>query len=70
MPQQKAGDPPQEQHVIASPNPSIDDSKSAGDVGLQKVEGTKVEATKATTQAPMKTTTGRKSKPRRARPRS
>ncbi len=60
----------QQQHVIASPNPSIDDSKSVVGAGPQKVESSRVEATSVTAQAPMKPAARRKPRPRRTRPRS
>lgn len=46
--------PPQEQHVIASPNPTIDDSKTTVTVEPGKVSGTKVRPTNSTTAAPLK----------------
>lgn len=60
MPPQKTNAPPtpeqqqQQQHVIASPNPTIDDSKTtiAADPGT--VTATKAQPATATTSAPMK----------------
>ena len=63
----------QQQQVIASPNPTIDDSKSSAADGPGKVEATKVQATKAASEAPMQPTTTRsrsRSKQRRTRPRN
>jgi len=45
---------PEEQHVIASPNPTIDDSKTTADAEPGEVTGTKVQPAAATTAAPMK----------------
>lgn len=66
MPPQKT-DQQQEQHVIASPNPAIDDSRPAA-VGAGKVTAGKVEPATSTTAAPMKKAT--KPKRRRARTRT
>jgi hypothetical protein len=52
----------QEQHVIASPNPTIDDSKTTATVEPGKVTAAKVQPT-ATTAAPMK----KAKKPKRKR---
>ena len=58
----------QEQHVIASPNPTIDDSKTTT-IEPGKLPGTKVQPAAGTTAAPMKTTKPKpKPKRRRARP--
>ena len=59
------------QHSIASPNPTIDDSKSSAAGADGKVEATKVRAAASATHAPMKTTAKptSKSKTRRNRPR-
>jgi hypothetical protein len=61
LPQQNTS-APQEQHVVASPNPTVDDSKTPADVGPKKVEGTPLHAAGSVTQSPMKTTTKSKSK--------
>ena len=53
---------------VASPNPTIDDSKTKTSDAPKKVEGTPVQPAAATTQAPMKTTKGKKSKHRRTKP--
>lgn len=57
----------QEQHVVASPNPTVDDGKATAD-GPGKVTATKAEPAAATTAAPMKKTTRPKRK--RTRPRT
>jgi len=51
----------QEQHVIASPNPTIDDSKTPSTTDL-KVEVTRLPPAQGTTAAPFKT-----AKPKRKR---
>ena len=61
MPRQDANTQQQERHVVASPNPTIDDSKSAS-VEPGKVTVERVEPTTATTAAPMKKTAKSKSK--------
>lgn len=66
MNDQNQGEPQQQQQVIASPNPSIDDGKAPADAGPSKVEATKVQPARGNNAAPMKTT---KSKRRRPRPR-
>lgn len=59
-----APSPPQEeQHVIASPNPTIDDSKTTATVEPGKISGTKIRPAAAATAAPMKKAT----KPKRRR---
>ena len=55
--------PPEGQHVIASPNPTVDDSKTTTTVEPGKVSGTKVQPAASNTTAPMKKAT--KSKRRR-----
>ena len=52
-PTQNTNAPQQEQHVIASPNPTIDDSKTTV-VEPGKVSGTKVQPATSTTAAPIK----------------
>ncbi|HEX7314277.1 MAG TPA: hypothetical protein VF297_10160 [Pyrinomonadaceae bacterium] len=54
--------PPQEQHVIASPNPTVDDSKTTTLVEPGKVTGTRVQPATTTTSAPMKKATRPKRK--------
>ena len=56
----------QERHVIASPNPTIDDSKTTASEPGQ-LTGTKVRAATTTTAAPMKKKAAR---PRRKRTKS
>lgn len=57
-----------ERHVVASPNPTIDDGKTPATVAPQKVEGTRVQpAAAGTTQTPLKSTTSGKSKSKRRR---
>lgn len=46
--------PPPEQHVIASPNPTIDDSKTTATVEPGKVSGAKVRPAHTGTTAPLK----------------
>lgn len=59
---------PAQPHVVASPNPTVDGSKTkAGDAPGQ-VEGTPVQPAATTTGAPMKTTKGKKPKHRRTKP--
>ena len=53
MPPQNTQPPQQEQHVIASPNPTIDDSKPAP-VEPGKVTSASIQPASATTAAPMK----------------
>ena len=55
----------QEQHVIASPNPTINDSKTTA-IEPGKVSGTRVQPATSTTAAPMKKRTTR---PKRKRTR-
>ena len=62
MPPTQNTDAQPQQHVIASPNPTIDDSRTtAPEPGT--LPGTKVEPAAATTAAPMK----KASKPKRRR---
>lgn len=69
MPPQNTNAPPpptqqqQQQHVIASPNPTIDDSKTTAPAAPGKVTATKVQPATSATSAPMKKTT----KPKRKR---
>ena len=68
MPQPTTGNaqPAQQKQVVASPNPTIDDSKTKpGDA--TKVEGTPVQPAATTTDAPLKTKS-KKSKHRRTKP--
>jgi hypothetical protein len=72
VPQQSNTPPPHtdaqpERHVIASPNPTIDDGKTPATIAPQKVEGTRAEPAARTTRTPLKTTTTAKSKPKRRR---
>jgi hypothetical protein len=61
---------PQQQHVIASPNPTVDDGRRTPAGPDPKVEATKLPPAQGTTAAPMKTTTPKpKPKRRRTRPR-
>ncbi|HEX3558810.1 MAG TPA: hypothetical protein VHU19_06385 [Pyrinomonadaceae bacterium] len=59
--------PAQQKQVVASPNPTIDDSKTKPGEAT-KVEGTQVQPAATTTDAPLKTTKGKKSKHRRTKP--
>jgi hypothetical protein len=56
-------DAPQ-QHVIASPNPTIDDGETTDDVGPAKVEAVKIRPARGATAAPLKTA---EPKPKRRR---
>jgi hypothetical protein len=69
MPPQKTN-ATQEQHVVASPNPTVDDSKTPAIVGPKKIEGTPIQPVVIAAPAPMKTTSKSKSKHRRTKPRS
>jgi hypothetical protein len=61
-PPQKTNAPP-EQHVIASPNPTIDDSKTpATTAGPMKVEASRIQPVVIEQPTPMKTTSKSKSK--------
>jgi hypothetical protein len=61
----------QERHVIASPNPTVDDSKSGAADDAGKVTATRIRPTQATSDAPLKTTTAKpKPKRRRTKPRN
>ena len=53
---------PQERHVIASPNPTIDDSRTTAAAEPGELKGTKVRPATTTTAAPMKKAAGRKSR--------
>lgn len=71
MPQSNTKAQPAQQtqtQVIASPNPTIDDSKTKRSDATKKVEGTQVQPAATKTEAPMKTTKSRKSKHRRSKP--
>jgi hypothetical protein len=52
----------QGQHVVASPNPTVDDSKTKAGDAATKVEGTQVQPDQTTTQAPMANSKKSKSK--------
>ena len=52
----------QEQHVIAAPNPTIDDSKTTATVEPGKLPVTKARPTTGATAAPMKKTVRTKHK--------
>jgi|GEM_PF-6478713 len=57
MPQQNTNaQQPAETHVIASPNPTIDDSKTRAVETPPKVEAARIKPASATTTTPMKTT--------------
>ncbi len=66
MPQQKTDAQQQEQHVIASPNPTVDDSKPTP-VEPGRVTSARVEPAVTATAAPMKPAP--KPKPKRKRTR-
>lgn len=67
MPAQNMNDQ-QPTQVIASPNPTIDDSKTPADGSTNQVKATTVTPTTTVTQAPMKTTKKSKSKQPRKKP--
>ena len=60
---------PAQTNVVASPNPTIDDSKTKASDAPKTVEGTPVQPDATTTGAPMKTTKSKK-KHRRTKPNS
>jgi hypothetical protein len=65
-PQNTNAPPPQQgQNVVASPNPTTDDSKTTATVEPGAVSGSKVQPAKSTTAAPMKKTTRPKRKRKR-----
>ena len=69
MAQQNTSAQQTEQHVIASPNPTIDDSKTPAAV-QPKLTATKAKPATSATAAPMKSTTRKHSrKHRRTEPR-
>jgi hypothetical protein len=61
VPQQNPGAQPA-QTQVASPNPTIDDRQTKPPDASKQVEAAPVQPAEATTQAPMKTTKGKKSK--------
>ena len=68
MPQQQNTNArPTETHSVASPNPTVDDSKTKASDAPKTVEGTPVQPDATTTGAPMKTTKSKK-KHRRTKP--
>jgi hypothetical protein len=67
MPQQNTN-AQQPTHVIASPNPTIDDSKTPATETPKTVGGTPVKAVTGTTSAPMKAKRKSKSRHRRTTP--
>jgi rhodanese-related sulfurtransferase len=58
----------QQKQVIASPNPTVDDSKTPADVGPKKVEATPIQPAQGSTQAPMKASKKKRSKHRQTKP--
>jgi hypothetical protein len=68
MNDQNHGEPQQEQHVIASPNPTVDDGKADAGARPAKVEAVKIRPAHGATAAPMKTAKS-KPKPKRTRTR-
>jgi hypothetical protein len=68
VPQHNANPQPAQTGVVASPNPTIDDSKARPSDAPRQVEGTPVQPAAATTGAPMKTTKNKKSKHRKTKP--
>jgi hypothetical protein len=67
VPAQNSNAPQQEQHVVASPNPSIDDSKTPATANPKKVEVKPVQPAQSATHAPLKTTTRPKSRSKHTR---
>jgi hypothetical protein len=68
QPNTTTAQPAQQKQSVASPNPTIDDSKTKTSDAPKKVEGTQVQPAAATTEAPMKITRSKKSKHRRTKP--
>ena len=68
MPQQQnTNTQPTETHSVASPNPTVDDSKTKASDAPKTVEGTPVQPDATTTGAPMKTTKNKKPKHHRTK---
>ena len=67
QPQNTNAQQPAQTHSVASPNPTIDDSKTKAGDAPKAVEGTPVQPDATTTGAPMKTTKSKK-KHRRTKP--
>ena len=68
-PPQNTNAQPQEQHVIVSPNPTIDDSKTTT-IEPGKISGTKVQPATTKTAAPIKKKKATRHKRRRTRSRT
>ena len=62
MPQPNTSQQPAQTGVVASPNPTVDDSKAKSGDAPKKVEGTQAQPADATTAAPMKSGKGKKPK--------
>ena len=67
MPQQNTNAQPA-QTQVASPNPTIDDSKTKPGDASKKVEAAPVQPAETTTGTPMKTTKSKKSKHHKTKP--
>lgn len=59
---------PAQTGTVASPNPSVDDSKTKSPDASKAVESAPVQPADATTAAPMKTGKGKKSKHHKTKP--
>lgn len=69
MTQQKAN-AQQEQHVIASPNPTADEGKTPAGAEPGKVSSARIQPAQSAADAPAKTTAKPRPKRRRTRPRT
>ena len=68
MTQQNTNAQPAQTGVVASPNPTVDDSKTKPPDASKQAGGTPVQPAATTTQAPMKTNKSKKSKHHRTKP--
>jgi len=68
VPQQNANPQPAQTGIVASPNPTVDDSKAKPAGAPKQVEGAPVQPAATTTGAPMKATRSKKSKRHRTKP--
>jgi hypothetical protein len=67
---QPTNEQPAQTGTVASPNPTVDDSKSKPSDTSKQAEATPVQPADATTAAPMKTGKGKKSKHHKTKPSS
>jgi hypothetical protein len=68
VPPQKTGAQPAQTGRVASPNPTVDDSKTRPSDASKQVEATPVQPAETTTGAPMKTGKSKKSKHHKTKP--